>query len=107
MLSTAGHKISIGRLPINIISFFYTQDVKRNIKRYYGKFQLEDRMRESKASKEQIDQRRKAMEEYRLWRENVEQEFMAEKEERLAFRNGKGLFIPGESKNDYRANDKH
>ena len=45
-------------------------------------------MRESKASKEQIDQRRKAMDEYRLWRENVEQEFMAEKEERLAFRNG-------------------
>ena len=86
---------------------FYTQDVKRNIKRYYGKFQLEDRMRESKASKEQIDQRRKAMEEYRLWRENVEQEFMAEKEERLTFRNGKVLFTPGESQSDYRVNDKH
>ena len=64
-------------------------------------------MRESKASKEQIDQRRKAMDEYRLWRENVEQEFMAKKEERLAFRNGKGLLTPGESKNDYRASHKH
>ena len=45
-------------------------------------------MRESKASKEQIEHRRKAMAEYKVWKGNADEEFDAEKEERLALRNG-------------------
>ncbi len=48
-------------------------------------------MRESKASKEQIELRRQQMEDYQKWVEQKQMDFEEEKEERLALRNGRFL----------------
>ncbi len=48
-------------------------------------------MRESKASKEQIELRRQQMEDYQKWQEQRAMDFEEEKEERLALRSGRFL----------------
>ena len=67
---------------------FCFQKIKKDLRKYYPRFQLEDKMRESKASKEQIEARRSMMEEYQKWREIVEEDYLAEKEARMALRDG-------------------
>lgn len=62
--------------------------IKKNIRQYYPSFALEDKMRESKASKEQIERRQEQMSEFKEWREELSYYYEEEKELRLDLRRG-------------------
>ena len=64
------------------------QEIKKNMKKYSQKFSVEDRMRESKASREQIERRRQLMSDYEEWAAELRGRFRQEKSERLELRNG-------------------
>ena len=58
------------------------------MKKYSQKFSVEDRMRESKASREQIERRRQLMSDYEEWANQLLVRFRQEKSQRLKLRNG-------------------
>jgi len=58
------------------------------MKKYHATFALEDKMRESKASKEQIERRQMMMDEYNSWRHQVEKLYETELTERHGLRRG-------------------
>ena len=61
------------------------------MKRYTSRFSLDDKMRESKASREEIERRRRLMEEYEGWAAELKKRFRQDKSLRLQLRNGKRL----------------
>ena len=61
------------------------------MKRYTSRFSLDDKMRESKASREEIERRRRLMEEYEGWAAELKKRFRQDKSLRLQLRNGKWL----------------
>jgi len=58
------------------------------MKRYSTKFALEDKMRESTASKEQVERRRTQMADYQEWCNNLAERHHADKDKRLELRLG-------------------
>lgn len=58
------------------------------MKRYSTKFALEDKMRESTASKEQVERRRAQMADYQEWCNKLAERHRADKEKRLQLRRG-------------------
>ena len=58
------------------------------MKKYSSRFTVEDKMRESKASKEQIEKRRQLLEEYAMWCADNDKMHQEEKPERLELRRG-------------------
>ena len=58
------------------------------MKRYSQVFSVEDKMRESKASKEQIERRRQLMDDYEEWANSLKERFRQDKEQRLDLRDG-------------------
>ena len=61
------------------------------MKRYTSRFSLDDKMRESKASREEIERRRRLMDEYEGWAAELKKRFRQDKSLRLQLRNGKRL----------------
>ena len=58
------------------------------MKKYSAKFALEDKMRESTASKEQVERRRTQLSDFEKWRRELQEQHLTEKEARLALRGG-------------------
>ena len=73
--------------PPSLLSDDHLKEIKKNMKKYNATFSLEDKMRESKASKEQIDKRRTQLEEYDSWRLKCDRRYSEEKPQRLKLRN--------------------
>jgi flagellar motor switch protein FliM len=69
------------------------QEIKKNMKKYNARFAVEDKMRESKVSKEQIEARRQMNAEWAEWREFLQERYASEKEDRLALRRGHVLLF--------------
>ena len=65
------------------------QEIRKNMKRYTSRFSLDDKMRESKASREEIERRRRLMDEYEGWAAELKKRFRQDKSLRLQLRNGK------------------
>jgi translation initiation factor 3 subunit B len=57
------------------------------MKKYNTMFGIEDKMRESKASKEQIEKRRSEMESFKQWQQICDKRYREEKMQRLKLRN--------------------
>jgi len=74
--------------PATLLPTEQLKEIKKNIKRYYQRFQLEDKMRESKASKEQIERRQEMMTSFKKWKAACDRLYAEEKPQRLALRNG-------------------
>merc|ERR1711868_85970 len=74
--------------PPTLLDDATIKNVKKNIKKYYPTFALEDKMRESKASKEQIDRRQEQLAEYNEWRSELDYYYEEDKEIRLELRRG-------------------
>jgi len=74
--------------PPSLLSEEDVKKIKKNIRQYYPTFALEDKMRESKASKEQIERRQEQMSDFNEWREELNYYFEEEKEIRLELRRG-------------------
>ena len=67
---------------------FVVQEIRKNMKRYTTRFSLDDKMRESKASREQIERRRRLMDEYHEWADELKRRFRQDKPQRLELRDG-------------------
>lgn len=67
----------------------YLQEVKKAVRKYTSQFELQDKMRLSKASREIIEKRQKAMASFMDYRKSMVEKFQSEKEARLRLRNGK------------------
>jgi len=74
--------------PPTLLDDTTIKNVKKNIRKYYPTFALEDKMRESKASKEQIDRRQEQMSDYNEWRSELDYYYEEDKELRLELRRG-------------------
>ena len=69
--------------------FQLLQEVKKAVKKYSSQFELQDKMRLSKASREIIEKRQKQMASFLEYRKRMAEKFASEKQERLRLRNGK------------------
>jgi len=74
--------------PASLLSIAQQKEIKKNMKKYNQRFSLEDKMRDSKASKEQIERRRKMIEDWENWQAMILEAYSEEKEQRLALRGG-------------------
>lgn len=74
--------------PPSLLDDTALKNLKKNMKKYHATFALEDKMRESKASKEQIERRQAAMDEYAAWRRSVLELHETEAPERWELRKG-------------------
>ncbi|ESN92191.1 hypothetical protein HELRODRAFT_157973 [Helobdella robusta] len=72
--------------PPSLLSGEQIKDLKKNMKKYNIQFSIEDKKRETKASKEQIDKRNKQLSEFNLWRSKCVEKFEDEKKRRLQLR---------------------
>jgi len=62
--------------------------IKKDVKKYYPRFQHEDKMRESKASKEQIERRRKLKSDFEKWQQQFIEQYAEEFDLRKELREG-------------------
>ncbi|ELT99648.1 hypothetical protein CAPTEDRAFT_163351 [Capitella teleta] len=74
--------------PPSLLTPEHITEIKKNMKKYNARFAVEDKMRESKVSKEQIEARKLMNEEWNTWRAQCAAHYASEKEERLALRRG-------------------
>lgn len=74
--------------PPSLLTADHVKEIKKNMKKYNAMFGLEDRMRESKASKEQIEKRRAQMEEHDGWVASCVRRHRGLKARRLELRGG-------------------
>ncbi|KAI0236576.1 Eukaryotic translation initiation factor 3 subunit B [Lamellibrachia satsuma] len=74
--------------PTSLLSAQQVKDLRKNMKKFNARFAVEDKMRESKASKEQIEHRRNQLEEFKSWRSDLSDRFNAERDARLELRDG-------------------
>lgn len=63
------------------------------MKKYTGMFELQDKMRSSKASREIIEKRQALMKEFIEFRTSVKEKFVKEKQERIKLRGTLSLSI--------------
>lgn len=73
--------------PPSLLSEDQIKEIKKNMKRYNAMFSIEDKMRESKASKEQIEKRNNQLKEYDVMCKQWEARYRKEKAQRLKLRN--------------------
>jgi translation initiation factor 3 subunit B len=73
--------------PPSLLSADQLKEIKKNMKKYNTMFGIEDKMRESKASKEQIEKRRSEMESFKQWQQICDKRYREEKMQRLKLRN--------------------
>jgi len=74
--------------PPSLLSEEKIKEIKKNLKKYSGQFDIKDRMTLSKASKEIVEKRRNLMEEFRSMRQKRIDEFNNRKKTRLELRSG-------------------
>lgn len=74
--------------PQTLLSKEKLKDVKKNLKRYSDIFNLKDKMRQNKASKELVAKRQTMMEEFKAWKDRKAKEFLETKERRMELRGG-------------------
>lgn len=67
----------------------HPQDIKKNMKKYSSQFEVQDKMRFSKASREIIEKRQKQMATFTEYRKKLIEKYQENKEERLKLRSGK------------------
>lgn len=64
------------------------QDIKKSMKKYAANFEVQDKMRYSKASREIIEKRQKQMQTFNDFRKKLIEKVEADKEQRLSLRGG-------------------
>lgn len=82
--------------PSTLLSEEEIKKIKKDVKKYYPRFQHEDKMRESKASKEQIERRSKLKSDFEKWQQMFEQQYLEEYELRKELRDGCDTDVYGE-----------
>nr|CAG4651621.1 EOG090X01UY [Triops cancriformis] len=73
--------------PPSLLPAQQAKDIRKNLKKYSVQFDVKDRMKLSKASKELVEKRRKLMAEFEEFRTKKEQEYNDNRKRRLELRN--------------------
>nr|CAG4642331.1 EOG090X01UY [Evadne anonyx] len=73
--------------PPTLLSAQQQKDIKKSLKKYSAQFEVKDRLKMSKASKELVEKRRKLMQEYEDWRKKKQEQYAAERSSRIELRN--------------------
>lgn len=74
--------------PPTLLTADQLKEIKKNMKKYNIQFSIEDKKRESKASKEQKERRRKLHTEHGMWQNEMEERRAEDKRRRLELRCG-------------------
>ncbi|XP_078461177.1 eukaryotic translation initiation factor 3 subunit B [Lampetra fluviatilis] len=74
--------------PATLLSKEQIAEVKKEYKKYHKMFEQKDRMMQYRASKDLIEKRRKLLEDYRTYREDVVKAYEDQKERRMELRDG-------------------
>jgi len=72
--------------PASLLTQQQVKDIKKNLKKYSIHFEIKDRMRLSKASKEQLERRRKLMSDFEEYRKKRVADFISLRKKRLQLR---------------------
>merc|ERR1719357_998048 len=73
--------------PPTLLSAQQQKDIKKSLKKYSAQFEVKDRLKMSKASKELVEKRRKLMQEYEDRRKVKQEEYAAQRSRRVELRN--------------------
>merc|ERR1712071_191651 len=76
-----------GDLPPTLLNAQQQKDIKKTLKKYSAQFEVKDRLKMSKASKELVEKRRKLMQEYEDRRKLKQDEYIAQRSQRIELRN--------------------
>lgn len=79
--------------PPSVLSKEKIKEIKKNIKKYSAKFESEDRLRLTRASKEQKEKRRGLMKEFEEYRSKRIAQYNEQKPRRLELRKSKSKII--------------
>lgn len=82
------YKVSWRPKPQSLLTAEQLKEIRKNLKHYSEKFNAADRIRETKASKELIEKRRKLMDDFGSFRTRSSKRYAEQKSQRLALRNG-------------------
>jgi len=73
--------------PPTLLNAQQQKDIKKTLKKYSAQFEVKDRLKMSKASKELVEKRRKLMQEYEDRRKLKQDEYIAQRSQRIELRN--------------------
>nr|CAG4648511.1 EOG090X01UY [Polyphemus pediculus] len=73
--------------PPTLLTLQQTKDIKKTLKKYSAQFEVKDRLKMSKASKELVEKRRKLMQDYEDLRKRKQEEYIANRSARIKLRN--------------------
>jgi len=82
------YKLSWRPKPPSVLSADQIKEIRKNLKTYSEKYSAADKMRDTKASKELLEKRRKLMDDFGSFRTNSAKRFAAQRNKRLELRNG-------------------
>ena len=83
--------------PPTLMSSQQLKDIKKSLKKYSAQFDVKDRLKMSKASKELVEKRRKLMTEYEDLRRRKTEEYAANRRRRIELRNSKSSIFFSQS----------
>jgi len=75
--------------PPTLLSVQQQKEIKKSLKKYSAQFEVKDRLKMSKASKELVEKRRNLMKEYEDRRNVKQEDYAAERSRRIELRNSK------------------
>ncbi|XP_076055682.1 eukaryotic translation initiation factor 3 subunit b [Oratosquilla oratoria] len=87
--------------PPALLNAAHIKDIKKNMKKYSAQFELQDKMRFSKASKDIIEKRQKLMASFTEYREKVTEKYNSMKEARIELREGLDSENLADNEGDY------
>jgi len=74
--------------PPTLLSAKQIKEIKKNLKKYSAEFDLKDKFKSSTKSKEVLEKRRTKFEEFQAYRSRKQQEYEAQKAQRIELRGG-------------------
>ncbi|KAK8730659.1 hypothetical protein OTU49_007860, partial [Cherax quadricarinatus] len=87
--------------PPSLLTAQDIKDIKKNMKKYTASFEVQDKMRYSKASREIIEKRQKQMLTFTEYRQKMIEKFEDDKEQRLCLRGGQDTDTLTSNENDF------
>ena len=79
--------------PPTLLSGQQVKDIKKTLKKFSTQFEVKDRLKMSKASKELVEKRRKLMQEYEDIKRKKQDDYAAQRRRRIELRNSNFEFL--------------
>ncbi len=79
--------------PPTLLSSQQVKDIKKTLKKFSTQFEVKDRLKMSKASKELVEKRRKLMQEYEDIKRRKQDDYAAKRRRRIELRNSNLIIL--------------